>query len=69
MSDRERLLRIGQVSEWTGISENTLRFWRHQGTGPRSAKLGRRVVYREAEVTAWIDAQFNGAAGSSRSVV
>lgn len=61
MDSNERLLRIGQVSEWTGISENTLRFWRHKGIGPRSAKLGRRVVYREADVRAWIDAQFESA--------
>lgn len=63
MSHREPLLRIGHVSEWTGVSENTLRFWRHQGTGPKSAKLGRRIVYREADVLAWIDAQFDQSAG------
>jgi predicted DNA-binding transcriptional regulator AlpA len=38
---------------------NTLRFWRHQGTGPRSIKLGRRVVYRECDVVAWIEEQFD----------
>jgi predicted DNA-binding transcriptional regulator AlpA len=35
----------------------TLRYWRHLGTGPRSFRLGRRVVYRLADVHAWIDAQ------------
>jgi predicted DNA-binding transcriptional regulator AlpA len=53
-----RILRIPEVSEVTGVPEATLRFWRHQGVGPRSAKLGRRVVYREADVLAWVDAQF-----------
>lgn len=53
-----KLLRISEVSELTGIPEATLRFWRHQGTGPASAKLGRRIVYREAQVLEWIDAQF-----------
>lgn len=53
-----KLLRVPDVSELTGIPEATLRFWRHQGTGPKSAKLGRRVVYREADVHAWVDAQF-----------
>lgn len=56
-----KLLRVPEVSELTGIPEATLRFWRHVGTGPPSAKLGRRVVYREAEVIAWIDAQFENA--------
>jgi predicted DNA-binding transcriptional regulator AlpA len=59
-----KLLRVTEVAELTGIPEATLRFWRHQSSnghevGPRSAKLGpRRVVYREAEVLAWIDQQF-----------
>jgi predicted DNA-binding transcriptional regulator AlpA len=56
------LLRLAEVAELTGVSEATLRFWRHTGTyGPPSAKLGRRVVYRRAEVFAWIDEQFTGA--------
>lgn len=54
-----KLLRLPEVAEMTGIPEATLRFWRHEGhTGPKSAKLGRRVVYREEDVLAWIDAQF-----------
>jgi predicted DNA-binding transcriptional regulator AlpA len=52
------LLRVPEVAALTGIPEATLRFWRHRGTGPRSAKLGRRVVYRQSDVEAWIDAQF-----------
>ncbi len=65
MTQRERvlklkitLLRVPDVAELTGIPEATLRFWRHAGTGPPSAKLGRRVVYREADVLAWVDRQF-----------
>ena len=54
----ERLLRIPEIAELTGVPEATWRFWRHEGSGPKSAKLGRRVVYREADVVAWIDAQF-----------
>ncbi len=52
------LLRLPEVAALTGIPENTLRFWRHSGTGPKSAKLGRRVVYREEDVRAWLDAAF-----------
>lgn len=55
----ERLLRLPEVAELTGLPVNTLRFWRHQGTGPRSIKLGRRVVYRECDVVAWIEDQFD----------
>lgn len=53
-----KLLRTADVAEMTGAPEATLRYWRHQGYGPPSAKLGRRVVYREEDVIAWIDAQF-----------
>lgn len=56
-----KLLRVEAVTEMTGIPTNTLRYWRHMGTGPKSAKLGRRIVYREADVIAWIDAQFDKA--------
>jgi predicted DNA-binding transcriptional regulator AlpA len=59
------LFRLPEVAEMTGVPEATLRFWRstHQG-GPPSARLGRRIVYREEDVTAWIDAQFAKAAAS-----
>ncbi|MFD6134582.1 helix-turn-helix transcriptional regulator [Isoptericola sp. NPDC060257] len=55
------LMRTEDVSRETGIAAATLRFWRFQGTGPRSAKLGRRVVYRRSDVEAWINEQFETA--------
>jgi predicted DNA-binding transcriptional regulator AlpA len=54
----EKLMRLPEVAKMTGLPENTLRFWRHQGIGPRSARLGRRVVYRECDVVAWVEEQF-----------
>ncbi len=58
---RERLLRMEDVSEWTGVPISTLRYWRlrNQGEGPASGRLGARVVYRESDVSAWIDAQLS----------
>jgi predicted DNA-binding transcriptional regulator AlpA len=55
----DKLLRLPEVADLIGVPENTPRFWRHPGTGPQSARLGRRVVYRERDVFAWIDQQFN----------
>jgi predicted DNA-binding transcriptional regulator AlpA len=40
------------------LNESTLRYWRHKGEGPPSARIGRRVVYRVKDIEAWIDAQF-----------
>ena len=43
------------------ISEATLRWWDATGKGgPRSGRLGRRVVYRREDVQAWLDAAFDG---------
>ena len=35
----------------------TSRYWRHRNTGPRSFRLGRRVLYRRDDLHAWITAQ------------
>jgi DNA-binding transcriptional MerR regulator len=64
----DKLLQLAEVSEITGIPENTLRYWRQLGTGPKSARLGRRVVYRERDVTAWVDAQFEVQARSKAAI-
>jgi DNA-binding transcriptional MerR regulator len=51
------LLTMDEVAERLRSPISTLRFWRHSGTGPASFKVGRRVVYREADVLAWLDEQ------------
>ena len=56
------LLTLTEAAELLRTAPETLRYWRHIGTGPASAKLGRRVVYRRADVEAWIEQQFETAA-------
>lgn len=53
----DKLLGIDQVAEATGLAVSTLRAWRRTEEGPPSFTLGRRVVYRESDVQAWITAQ------------
>jgi len=53
-----KLLKLPEVSAMTGLPESTLRFMRTTGYGPRSARVGRRVMYREDDVLTWIDEQF-----------
>lgn len=60
-----QLLRADEVADMLGVPVATVRYWRHMGTGPKSAKLGRRIVYREADVQAWVDQQFDDAAASA----
>ena len=40
------LLTITEAAELLRAPVATLRYWRHLGTGPRSFRLGRRVLYR-----------------------
>jgi DNA-binding transcriptional MerR regulator len=47
----------GAVAKLLRITEGTLRNWRSQGLGPPYLKLGAGVVYRRADVLAWIEAQ------------
>jgi excisionase family DNA binding protein len=51
------LLTIGEAAQLLRAPVATLRYWRHLGTGPRSFRLGRRVLYRRDDLHAWIDAQ------------
>lgn len=52
------LMTLEEVAELLRKSPAQLRWMRHSGTGPRSAKICGRVMYRRADVIAWVDAQF-----------
>ncbi len=55
------LLTIDEVAEVTRLPINTLYHYRATGQGPKSAKIGRRVMYRRADVDAWISEAFEAA--------
>jgi predicted DNA-binding transcriptional regulator AlpA len=59
------LLHLEEVSEMTRIPVPSLRFYRHNGTGPRSFRLGNRIVYKRADVEAWIEERYNADAQRS----
>ena len=61
----EPLLTLAEVAEALRTPDATLRFWRHRGIGPPSFKLGRRVVYRECDVKAYVEALVAGAGRSA----
>lgn len=56
----DRLLTIEEVSELTRICIATLRWMRHNGTGPASFKPARRVLYWHSDVIDWIDRNYRG---------
>jgi excisionase family DNA binding protein len=60
VDDHDRLLTITEAAALVRTPVATLRYWRHRGTGSRSFRLGRHVLYRREDVTAWIDARREG---------
>ncbi|WP_343902141.1 helix-turn-helix transcriptional regulator [Arthrobacter rhombi] len=59
-----RLMTMDEVSEETRIPVNTLRFYRHKGTGPKSAKIGGKVMYRREDLDKWINQAFEAGQAS-----
>jgi DNA-binding transcriptional MerR regulator len=49
-----------EVSELIRVPVATLRYWRHVGKGPKSVRIGSRIMYREADVIKWIEAAYDG---------
>ncbi len=47
-----------EVAELVRAPAETVRYWSHAGRGPRSVKIGRRRLYRRADVQAWLDEQY-----------
>lgn len=60
LGHEQKLITIIEAAEILRAPVATLRYWRHLGTGPQSFRLGRRVLYRYADLIAWIDAQSDG---------
>lgn len=57
-----KLLTLDEVAEMLRKSPAQIRWMRHNGTGPRAARLGGRVMYREQDVIDWVNAAFDAEA-------
>lgn len=65
-------IKIEALAEEFGLSEATLRGWRHRGDrGPKSFKLGGSIRYLRSDVDAWVREQYESTAigGSDDKVV
>lgn len=58
----EDLMTLPEVAAMLRRSPAQLRWMRHNGTGPTSAKLAGRVMFRRRDVEAWIEKQFHAEA-------
>lgn len=55
----DRIITLDEVADLLRTPAATLRYWRHCGTGPKSFKVGRRVMYRHVDVTEWLQRQYD----------
>lgn len=55
------LMTLEEAALFLKKSPAQMRWMRHAGTGPKSAKVCGRVMFRKADVIAWVDAQFDQA--------
>ena len=51
------LMTLAETAAYLRTPVATLRYWRHLGEGPAGFRLGRRVMYRRADVDRWISAR------------
>ena len=49
-----------EAADFLHMTAQTLRFWRHKGTGPRSFRMGaHKVFYKQEDLEAWFEEQYN----------
>lgn len=51
------LLTTAEASQHLNVPIGTLHYWRSIGEGPKSMKLGRRVMYRREALEAFVSEQ------------
>jgi DNA-binding transcriptional MerR regulator len=57
-NEESEYMTTAEVAELFRTSQNTVRYWRFTGTGPPSAKVGTRVLYRRVDVAAWAEGKW-----------
>jgi DNA-binding transcriptional MerR regulator len=62
MTQTRRYLTTVEVADLARTSPETVRFWRHVGKGPKSFKVGRKVLYAVEDVERWLADARDGAA-------
>lgn len=57
MAETSKVLMCRDAARIIGLSESTLAKMRLNGSGPVYCKLGRRVVYRAADLELWLQSR------------
>lgn len=55
----QTMLSTKEAADYLGLNENTLRYWRHVGDGPKSFRLGKKLVhYLQDDLDQWLNDQY-----------
>jgi excisionase family DNA binding protein len=58
----DQLLTTAEAAEVLNTPVATLRWWRHQGVGPKAFRLGaRKIMYKSSDLHRWLDDQYKAA--------
>lgn len=57
----DEYMTVREVSALTRAPEATVLWWRHVGRGPKSFKVGRRVLYKRSDVERWLEQAYSEA--------
>lgn len=55
ISQMSSMMSVSEAAAYLGLAESTLNKRRLTGDGPAYLKLGRRVVYRQIDLDAWLE--------------
>lgn len=57
--DADQLLTTAEASALLNTPIATLRWWRHNGVGPKAFRLGaRKIMYKRSDLMRWLDEQY-----------
>jgi excisionase family DNA binding protein len=62
---RPQFLTTDEAADLLRVPKATLYAWRHRGVGPASARVGRRVLYRRADLDAYVAGLTVGGGGAA----
>jgi hypothetical protein len=58
VENEQDLMTRAEVAEMCRQSVETVRYWAYAGKGPKSFRVGKRALYRRADVEKWLREQY-----------
>lgn len=55
MIELSQFMTVDEVADLCRTTPETVRYWRYAGSGPRSFKVGRRVLFAVEDVEKWLE--------------